>query len=153
MPLTELERTVVEWRKKVICSVHDCGGRVLAHNLCGKHYLRRRRHGSEHIVKPAVKPPRIILCTVNGAECWNWAGAHCGGGYGIATVNGKKIKIPKIMLEAKLGRSIYKGMLVLHICDNKRCVNPEHLYEGTASQNIIDAYARNRRGNKKSYVA
>jgi len=40
--------------------------------------------------------------------------------------------------------SIPEGMLVLHKCDNPPCVNPEHLYLGTAIENNRDAAARKR---------
>ncbi|MFH9812493.1 HNH endonuclease signature motif containing protein [Streptomyces olivaceus] len=36
------------------------------------------------------------------------------------------------------------GLFVLHICDQKPCVNPRHLYLGTREQNAIDAFARGR---------
>jgi hypothetical protein len=48
-------------------------------------------------------------------------------------------------LEAKLGRLINPGMLACHHCDNPPCIQPEHLYEGTESDNRRDMYARRRR--------
>lgn len=47
-------------------------------------------------------------------------------------------------LEQLLGRSIEKGMSVLHICDSMACINPSHLYEGTQKDNIADAKQRGR---------
>jgi hypothetical protein len=40
--------------------------------------------------------------------------------------------------------AIEKGKFICHTCDNPLCVNPEHLYQGTALQNKRDAIARNR---------
>lgn len=37
------------------------------------------------------------------------------------------------------------GMSLLHSCDNRRCINPDHLRQGTYSDNQNDAYARGRR--------
>lgn len=34
-----------------------------------------------------------------------------------------------------------KGV-AMHSCDNKRCINPEHLQLGTQSQNVLDAHSR-----------
>lgn len=45
---------------------------------------------------------------------------------------------------------IPNGLLVLHRCDNRKCVNPEHLYIGTAKKNTQDMFERNRAvGNTK----
>lgn len=40
------------------------------------------------------------------------------------------------------------GMYVLHKCDNRACINPEHLFLGTYSDNIRDCYAKGRRNAK-----
>lgn len=37
-----------------------------------------------------------------------------------------------------------KSGLVLHTCDNKWCINPDHLYLGSAKQNTADTFARNK---------
>jgi hypothetical protein len=62
--------------------------------------------------------------------------------YGRAKVNGRSQSIPRLVLEWKLGRPIRPGYYALHHCDLPPCVNPEHLYEGTAKDN-----ARDRRRN------
>lgn len=47
-------------------------------------------------------------------------------------------------LEEKLGRPIKPKYEACHSCDVPDCVNQEHLWEGTHSQNIADAHAKNR---------
>jgi hypothetical protein len=48
----------------------------------------------------------------------------------------------------RIAYAIYKGnpfdQWVLHTCDNRRCVNPDHLYLGTPTQNAQDMFRRGR---------
>jgi hypothetical protein len=61
------------------------------------------------------------------------------GHYVWVTVKGiGRIKVHRLALERKLGRQIQPGMLALHTCDWKSCVNEDHLYEGTNRDNQLD---------------
>jgi hypothetical protein len=51
------------------------------------------------------------------------------------------------VLSKKLGRPVKDGYDACHTCDNGRCINPEHIYEGTRSQNLRDAHRRGQRTN------
>jgi len=48
---------------------------------------------------------------------------------------------------------IPEGMSVLHKCDNTICTNPEHLYLGTQTQNMQDAWDRGRRKSPREVTA
>ena len=52
-------------------------------------------------------------------------------------------------LEQSLGRPIGTGMDACHTCDNRSCVNPAHLYEGTRKQNMADCTERDRHNKPK----
>lgn len=84
----------------------------------------------------------------NGNACWLWRGSKKPNGYGKCEYNGKTNLYPhRLMLEAKLGRPISPGMDTRHSCDNRACVNPAHLSEGTRSDNMRDCVRRGRHVN------
>lgn len=75
--------------------------------------------------------------------CWIWQKALTGGGYGISWYKGKSISAHRLSYLLFKGE-IPKGMCILHSCDNKRCINPEHLSVGTNKENTQDALRKGR---------
>jgi len=80
--------------------------------------------------------------------CLEWQGHLLHNGYGQMRVNGKRIKAHRFAWESVNG-DIPDGLLVLHKCDNPRCVNIEHLYLGTQKENARDRDSRGRNGFSK----
>lgn len=73
--------------------------------------------------------------------CWEWQGQGMRNGYGEFYYGGGPVYAHRMSFLIYYG-DIPSGKLVLHTCDNKRCVNPKHLYPGTHSQNLMDSYTR-----------
>lgn len=75
---------------------------------------------------------------INDTGCYIWESYKTKDGYAQITFNSKKIRVAKAMLENKLGRIIKENHETCHKCNNRACINPEHLYEGTHKRNGYD---------------
>ena len=77
--------------------------------------------------------------------CIEWTGAINPNGYG-------KVKISGQIMDAHIGswrianggQPVPVGSVVMHSCDNRKCVNPDHLSCGTSSDNMVDCRDKNR---------
>lgn len=74
-------------------------------------------------------------------DCWEWIGAIQSHGYGSFSVNGKTYNAHRISYIIHFGMPKHN---VLHSCDNRRCVNPKHLCDGTQLENVRDMIERGR---------
>lgn len=84
---------------------------------------------------------------VNKTEtCWNWIASTRGNGYGCIKYNGKVIDAHRMVWFLTYNQ--WPKFWVLHKCDNRKCVNPEHLFEGTYKDNINDAMEKGRLARK-----
>lgn len=82
-------------------------------------------------------------------SCWRWLGAH-NGRYGQFAIDGLRTELThRVAFVLGVG-PIPAGLYVCHHCDNPSCVRPNHLFLGTALDNMRDMQAkgRARRGRK-----
>ena len=81
--------------------------------------------------------------------CWLWTAAINSNGYGSFGIGSRTDKTRKVVTSSRFAYELICGPIdddrhVLHRCDNPVCVNLDHLYLGTRSQNMQDAYDRGR---------
>lgn len=80
--------------------------------------------------------------------CWEWTGELNSMGYGRVTDyhNGQRIRYlaHRFSLRLALGELFDEQLVVMHTCDNTRCVRPDHLKQGSQRDNIADMHAKGR---------
>ena len=91
--------------------------------------------------RPGLK---TIMCDINETGCYLCTSRFIdANGYCHVGVNGKSIYLHRYIYELNFGE-IPKGLVVRHKCDNRNCINSEHLEVGTYKDNTQDMIKRNR---------
>lgn len=129
--------------------ISNCERISVARGLCSRHYQRLKKSGelrNKNATKFDTLEDRFFRVgwTVTDNGCWAWNGPpDPGTGYGQMRFRGKKLSSHRVSYE------IFKGFIPLdfvvrHDCDNRICINPDHLSIGTAADNVHDAVSRGR---------
>jgi len=78
-----------------------------------------------------------------GTRCWEWTAAITKVGYGELTIRQNVLLAHRVSYELAFGE-IPRGLLICHNCDNRKCVNPHHLFLGTHKDNTHDMMKKGR---------
>lgn len=129
------------------CCIECCGKPAIAKKLCQKHYYRDKKYGSADggiDYQKRAKDRFLKSFVKDSSGCHVWVKSKDRNGYGKISILRKSVQAHRYSWEMYNNQKIPDDMVVMHLCNNKCCVNPEHLKIGSRSENSAHAVMTNR---------
>lgn len=92
--------------------------------------------------------------TYNGTGCWIWLDSYTNTGYGRMNFRYKRgprkgkvysMKAHRAAVQHMTTKRVTPKTVIMHLCNNRACVNPAHLQGGTQRKNVRQCVAEGRR--------
>lgn len=94
--------------------------------------------------KAAIKKKIKLNIDIDKNGCLVWNKGTCGKNYSCIFFNRKSYRGNRLSFAAYNKFNLKSKNIICHTCDNRLCVNPKHLWEGTIDQNNKDCHRKKR---------
>lgn len=113
------------------------------HRYCSVHENRFYKYGTlDELPRETIE--QYLEKYINKTEsCWLWTGHKASNGYGVVSFGSKRFRAHRKVYEIKFG-PIPDNLLACHTCDNRICVNPDHIFIGDYQANNDDMSQKGR---------
>ncbi len=127
------------------CKVEWCTRKYHLKGYCRIHLRAFEQFGDPtKTTEPKRSMRKHLTYEIDENGCFNCTSHYTeGNGYGRITIDGKLTSTHRFVYEELFGE-IPEGLVVRHKCDNRKCINPEHLELGTIADNNRDIWERGR---------